>query len=164
LINDSLQGALDLLPHVVGQKISIETTLAESAGSISADPSQIHQVLLDLVLLSNQRMPCGGKITIESDSVELLPEYARTHTRLRPGRYLVVSVSYAGAVMMPGHDDPEIDCPAVCETIRELGGDILIRSEPGRLTTHEIYLPRIVADAPTAHSNGTPGRTGTSGR
>ena len=155
-VNESVQAALGLLPHVAGPKISIETALAEKAGHVNADPLQIHQILLDLTMLSSQRMPCGGKITIESDSVELLPEYARTHTRLKPGRYAVVSLSYAGAVMMPGADDPEADCPAVCETIRSLGGDILIRSEPGRLTIHEIYLPRIVPDTPTARSTEQP--------
>ena len=142
-LNEFITDLEAIFPHITGESISVESLCRDDAGSVSADPTQLEQLLLDLVLLSGQRMPCGGKITIETDDVELLAEYAHTHTCLEPGRYVVLSISSAGAVMMPAAEDAQADCPAVLEIVRDLAGDIVLRSEPGRLITYEIYLPKI---------------------
>jgi len=142
-LNQVVKELGELLPHFAGQAVSVETVLRDGAGSVAADPSQLDQILLDFAMQASAQMPCGGKITVETDNVELLPEYARSHTCLAAGRYVVLSVSNAGPVMMPSGGGAKTDCPAAHEIVRDLGGDIVIRNEPGRLTTREIYLPRV---------------------
>jgi len=139
-VNEITKGLEPVLPLAAGRNVSVEVRCGAEAGTALMEPVALEQVILDLVMLSSRRMPFGGRIEIETDSVELLREYARAHTSLDEGDYAVISISAAGDVVVPPPDSIEEDCPALRETIRAMGGDIVILSEPGRVTTYNIYL------------------------
>ena len=139
-LDELIRGLAPVLPLAAGQGVHVETVAREKSVTAVVRPAGLEQVILDLVLLSSQRMPFGGRIEIETDEVELLPEYARAHTRLEPGAYALVSISSAGNVMIPPPDSAQEDCPALCEIVRSMGGDMVLRTEPGRVTAYNIYL------------------------
>ncbi len=135
----------EFLNAVVPPSIAVNTAAPKDSPEIALDPVQLQYALLELIFLCGERMPFGGKITLETDTVELLPEFARNHTELEPGTYAVLSVSHAGSVLIPPAENLRDDVPSVLSEIRGLGGDMQVRSEPGRLTTYDIYLPCVAA-------------------
>ena len=137
------EGMRQLLTCAAGSDTEVQTVLHPDTGSVHADPDKLEELILDLVLESRRKTPSGGKITLETGNVELLGEYARARTSLQPGTYVLLRVSYAGSVMLSVEEDPQREAPSVCELVRELGGDIALYSEPGRVTTFEVYLPRV---------------------
>ena len=132
----------DLLESSIGDSIELLTVLSADTGEVFADPGHMEHLVMHLAMTCRDNMPSGGKLTIETSDIELLEEYARAHTRLEPGRYVLLALSHTGAVIPPGREKLEEAMPAVCELISMAGGDIRVRSEPGRITTYEIYLPR----------------------
>lgn len=132
----------DLLSCVAGQGVAIETRPGAGTGEASVDPVVVQQVLLDLVAGWRRRIPLGGTITMETADVELLDEYARSCTSLAPGRYVVVSVNFAGALILGPGENFRQEMPSVCESLKELGGDVVVDYEPGRRVVCEIYLQR----------------------
>ncbi len=139
-LDQLVQDLAPVLPLVAGQGVYVETLAAKKPVHAVARPAALEQAILDLVLLSSRRLPFGGRIEIETDEVELLTEYARAHTRLEAGVYALVSISSAGNVMIPPPNSVEEDCPALGEIVRAMGGDIVLRAEPGRVTAYDVYL------------------------
>jgi hypothetical protein len=142
-LNGWLRRLLPAFEIVAGQGVGVSLHPVEAAGNVTVDPVRLEQSLVDLAFLAARRMPFGGHITLETDAVELLPEFAETRTCLSPGRYALVSLSHAGAVLIPPAEDLETDCRAVRDAVRAVGGDMMLRVEPGRVTAYDIYLPRV---------------------
>src|SRR5207248_6226209 len=71
----------------------------EELGTIKADPAQIEQVLMNLVVNARDAMPHGGKLVIETTNVELDQHYASEHVSVKPGRYVMLAVSDSGVGM-----------------------------------------------------------------
>jgi PAS domain S-box-containing protein len=142
-INRVMEEVEPLLMAVTPGSVSLTNTVKDGTGLVAMDQVQFELAVLELVRLCGQRMPFGGRINLETDTVELLPEFARNHTDLAPGSYAVLSVSQAGSVLIPPAGDAREDCPEVYFQVRDMGGDLQLRSEPGRLTTYEIFLPRV---------------------
>lgn len=141
-LNGWLSELLPALEIVAGEGVGVSLHPGEGAGGVMVDPVRLEQSLVDLVFLAGRRMPFGGHITLETEAVELLPEFAETHTCLGPGRYALISLHHAGAVLIPPAEDVETDCRMARDAIRRAGGDLTLRVEPGRVTTYDIYLPR----------------------
>ena len=76
--------------------IAIELHLADNLRSISADPTQIEQILLNLAVNAAHAMPEGGKLIFETQNVKLDEEYCRTHLETKPGEYVLLTVSDTG--------------------------------------------------------------------
>jgi signal transduction histidine kinase len=157
-LNDVVKDISQMLLRVIAEDISLAFVPASSLGAVKADLGQIEQVLMNLVMNARDAMPQGGKIVIETANVELDETYSQIHQEVRPGPYVLLSVSDTGFGMdaktiskvfepffttkAPG-EGTGLGLSMVYGVIRQSGGYIWVYSEPGQGATFKIYLPRI---------------------
>jgi PAS domain S-box-containing protein len=155
-LNRAVAEVAQMLDRVIPASIELQVVTAASPNSIKADPGQIEQVILNLVVNARDAMPDGGRLTIETKSVELRATYAGSHARIPAGKYVVLSVSDNGTGM---HQDVQakifepffttkkpgegtgLGLAIVYGVVKQTGGWITTRSKLGKGTTIDIYLP-----------------------
>jgi two-component system cell cycle sensor histidine kinase/response regulator CckA len=161
-LNAVINTASQMLSRVVREDIILGYQTSIPLGSIKADSGQIEQVLLNLVVNARDAMPDGGKITIETASVELDEKYCLGHGPVIPGEYVMLSVRDTGCGMeetiksrvfepffttkQPGKGTG-LGLASVYGIVKQSGGYVWVYSEVGRGTTFKLYFPRVRTDA-----------------
>lgn len=163
-INHVISDAEHMLHMLVTEDIAIETTLAPTLGHVRADPGQVTQALMNLVVNARDAMPAGGKISIRTFTVIRDEKYARLHEGAQPGRFVAIAVSDNGTGMSaevkarvfepffttkPMGKGTGLGMAVVHGIVRQSGGHIEVESEPGHGTTVTLCFP-IVNDPLTA--------------
>ncbi|MDQ3817538.1 MAG: PAS domain S-box protein, partial [Acidobacteriota bacterium] len=156
-LNSIISDMERMLWRLIGEHIELRTMPANELGQIKADPGQIEQVILNLVVNARDAMPKGGKISIETANVYLDEEYARRHIAVTPGWYAMFAITDTGQGMdeetqkrifepfftTKGEKGTGLGLSTVYGIIKQSGGNIWVYSEVGQGTTFKVYLPSV---------------------
>ena len=152
-VNDAVRNLEAMLPKAISQAISVTMRLAEDLPAVMADPVQLDQVLLNLVLNARDAMPKGGSLTIE--------------THAEDGQ-VVLTVSDSGTGMdaetrarifepfftTKGLQGTGLGLPTVYGIVKQSGGAVTCDSVPGRGSTFRVFLPAVDSSSPYKVANG----------
>ncbi len=152
LIKDVARIADETFPR----SIKTEVRLARDLWAVTGDATQLHQVILNLVVNARDAMPDGGTLTVSAENVTIDDQYAATSREAKPGAYLCATVTDTG-MGIPSDKLDRIFEPFF--TTKEVGkgtglglstahaivkshrGFITVYSEVGKGSTFKIYLP-----------------------
>ena len=159
-LNAIVTEAVHLLRPLLRRTIDLELELAPGLEHVMADKSRLDQVIVNLVLNARDAMPQGGRVILETRSVELGPTFLERHAQvsITPGRYIMLAVSDTGHGMdretlshifepfyttKPVGQGTGLGLATVYGSVKQAGGLVWAYSEPNIGTVIKIYLPAI---------------------
>lgn len=157
-LNKLIKNLRKMLTRLIHEDITFSTKLNTGIGEIKADPVQIEQVIMNLVVNARDAMPDGGTLTIETQDVYLDESYRREQPEVIPGDYVLLMVSDTGHgidsetiknIFDPFFTTKELGqgtglgLSTVYGIVKQSGGYIWVYSELDQGTTFKIYLPKI---------------------
>lgn len=170
--NSLIASMASLIQGTVGPGIKVRTELQPSLWITLCDANQLESALLNLAINARDAMPGGGTLTIETGNTIIGEAHKRLYPELKPGEYVTVTVTDDGTGMTPDvvarAFDPfyttkplgqgtGLGLSMVYGFVKQSGGHITIRSEPGRGAIVHFKLPRHLAEArPTGAANADP--------
>lgn len=149
-----------MLGRLLGEDVDISIRTGEDVANVLVDPGQMEQVLLNLAVNARDAMPEGGRLTIAVRSHELVAGVETAETALPPGDYILLSVDDSGVGMDEGTlsrifepffttkeqgKGTGLGLATIYGIIKQSGGDIRVKSQPGVGTGFRILLPRAAA-------------------
>jgi PAS domain S-box-containing protein len=161
-VNTIVEDMQRLVEPLIGENVELATSLSPDAGHTRADAGQLEQVLMNLVVNAKDAMPKGGKLTIQTQSITLDETHRGGQTFIRPGNYVLLSVSDTGLgmdketqsrIFEPFFTTKEkgkgtgLGLSTVYGIVKQTGGYVMVHSEEGCGTAFNIYLPRVEAPA-----------------
>jgi CheY-like chemotaxis protein len=174
-LNQSIDETVRMLRRTIDPRIAVETRPAADLWTVQADPAQMGQVLMNLLLNARDAMPEGGTITFLTSNLTLTAETAKKHLDGRPGEFVRLAVADTGIGMSPEVREhlfepffttkgpgkgTGLGLAVVFGIIKQHEGWIECRSEPKRGTRFDIYLPRAairLASMAGGHGDGIAG-------
>ncbi|MBN1583651.1 MAG: PAS domain S-box protein [Anaerolineae bacterium] len=160
-LNDLVTDTEKMLERLIGENIALIPRLSQELWPIKADPGQIEQVIVNLVVNARDAMPDGGKLTIETANIDLDEAFAQRHADTDPGSYVRLSITDNGVGMdeetqshlfEPFFTTKErgkgtgLGLAMVYGIVKQSGGNIWAKSELGKGTTFEVYFPRVESE------------------
>jgi two-component system, cell cycle sensor histidine kinase and response regulator CckA len=161
-LNSATRELEKMLGRLIGEHIEVTFKRSPGLGWVKMDPGQVEQILMNLAVNARDAMPQGGRMCIETANVELDETYARQNAYVRPGPYVMLSVSDTGCGMnketqnrvfepffttkQPGKGTG-LGLSTVYGLAKQNSGYITVSSELGKGTAFRLYMPRLGGDA-----------------
>jgi PAS domain S-box-containing protein len=155
-IADHLEGTKDMLARVIGEDIRLTILPGDARLRVKVDPTQLEQVIMNLVVNARDAMPEGGRLTIETGEIDIDEEYCARNPEARPGRHIMTAVSDSGCGMTPEvlsrifepffttkeqGKGTGLGLATIYGIVKQSGGHISAYSEVGHGSTFKVYLP-----------------------
>ena len=168
-LNDVLANIEKMILRLIGEDVTVVMNLSPDLGGITADATQIEQVVVNLAINARDAMPDGGQLTVSTENVVLDSAHARQIPEIEPGPYVRLTVCDTGegmdAITLNHIFEPfyttkgpgkgtGLGLSMVYGIMRQHGGSILVSSRPGEGTRFQLYFPRS-EHAPRSHAQPT---------
>jgi len=172
-LNHVVRQVVRLLKRTIPKMIDIDLQLQEGLGTINADPVQIEQVIVNMVVNARDAMPEGGRLSIETENVDINEDYCKVHLGAKPGPFVLLSISDTGHGMdrdtLKHIFEPffttkgrgrgtGLGLAMVYGIVKNHNGYITCYSEPGEGTTFKIYFPKYEGEGQTSNRAKKPRR------
>jgi PAS domain S-box-containing protein len=164
-VNRLIRGMVKLLVRTLGAHVRIDLIEGQGIWPVIIDPAQLDSAIVNLAVNARDAMPDGGPLTIETANVDVDDNFSVTHPGLKPGGYVVISVTDTGTGIPPQvvnrifepfyttkatNKGTGLGLSMVYGFVKQSGGHVTVYSEVGAGTTFRLYLPRALTqvDAP----------------
>ena len=156
-LNGVVRELSKMLHRIIGEDIELALELADDLWQVDADPAQIDQIVMNLIINARDAMPAGGRLVIATTNVVLDQSDRPTHREVLPGEYAMLAVSDSGVgmdvevrerIFEPFFTTKEtgkgtgLGLSTVYGIVEQSAGHVVVSSEAGQGTTFRIYLPR----------------------
>jgi PAS domain S-box-containing protein len=161
-VNKVLRDLEPVLKRVAGHNIDIVLPTASAPLNLDVEPRPVERMLVNVAAYGRERMPLGGRLKIEVDSVVVDREFVAKHPHVRPGEHVLLIVNEQRRVVRPNSSDsasagssavssfsgdsPGVDLGTLQALVTECGGHLWMRAEPPGDMELKIHLPRRVLD------------------
>lgn len=160
---------ISVLKETLSKSINIKFEISNEIWTVMADPTQIHQVLMNICINARDAMPNGGTLTVTAKNISLDENYARMDADVHPGKFVLITIADTGTGMTPRVRERIFDpffttkevgkgtglgLSTALTIVKSHGGFINVYSEPGQGTRFSIYFPAAESEQGTDDEKG----------
>ena len=161
-LNEVIAEIMKLLNRIIGADVEVTVKAGSNLSTVSADPTQIEQIVMNLAVNARDAMPEGGRLKIETSNITLDESYQRQYPYVQPGKYVELQVSDTGTgmdeatkarIFEPFFTTKEVGkgtglgLSMVYGIVKQHDGYIHVYSEPENGTVFRIFLPTVEGPA-----------------
>jgi len=169
-LNSEIERLKEVFVRTIPKMIDIRFHLSGKLNLVNADPNQIEQILMNLIINARDAMPDGGELIVRTQNVTLEGKDCQTLQGAAPGEYVLLAVSDTGMgmdrdvtehIFEPFYTTKEVNkgtglgLAMVYGIVKNHNGYIYCESMPGQGTTFKIYLPVVKGESISQNADGT---------